>query len=169
MPRVCGPEISSFIEVFGRYFQIRDDYQNLASGDVRALFRFLSFFLFFQIFWLAGRFLYAGKQYARQKGSCEDLDEGKISLPLIHSMQKSSPIERAQIKGIFGGRGSHDLLPEIKAFVFNHIDQKTASLAYIREMLKGLEVELMNDLVAVEKVTGMTNPLLRSLLAKLEL
>ena len=57
----------------------------------------------------------------------------------------------------------------VEAFVFNHLDQKTASLAYVREMLKELEVELMNDLIVVEKISGVANPVLRSLLAKLEL
>lgn len=47
------------------------------------------------------------------------LNEGKISLPVIDSMQHSSPYEKAQIVGIFKGRGASGLLPEIKASVLN--------------------------------------------------
>ena len=109
------------------------------------------------------------EKYARQKGSSEDLDEGKISLPFIHSMQNSSQIDKAKITGIFRGRGANGLLPEMKALVLKHLDEKTSSLAYIRKKLKGVERDLKEDLEAVEKVSGIPNPLLKSLLANLEL
>ena len=32
--RKYGPQLDSLIQQLGRYFQIRDDYQNLASSDV---------------------------------------------------------------------------------------------------------------------------------------
>jgi geranylgeranyl pyrophosphate synthase len=63
--RSCNPAVDdshpedfsmhNFITVVGRYFRIRDDYQNLCSPA-----------------------------YSKQKGFCEDLDKGKYSLPLIH-------------------------------------------------------------------------------------
>ena len=93
-----------------------------------------------------------------------------MSLPLIHSMQKSSPMEKAQIRGIFEARnGSDGLLPETKAFVLNHLDRKTASLAYTRGILEDLEVQLMGDLASVERISDTANPLLRSLLGKLKI
>ena len=84
-------------------------------------------------------------------------------------MQNSSPVEKTQITGIFRGRDANGLLPEMKALVFKHLDERTGSLAYIREMLKGMERGLKEDLAAMEKVSGVPNPLLRSLLAKLQL
>lgn len=52
---------SLFIDVpalFGLYFQIRDDYENLVSVD-----------------------------YAKNKTFCEDLTEGKFSYPIIHAIR----------------------------------------------------------------------------------
>jgi geranylgeranyl diphosphate synthase type 3 len=52
------------LEVFGLYFQIRDDYANLQS-----------------------------KEYAENKSFCEDITEGKFSFPIIHSI-RSNPHDR---------------------------------------------------------------------------
>lgn len=63
-----SPGVSSefFVSQLSRYFQIRDDYQNLMSD-----------------------------QYAKEKGFAEDLDEGKVgtlfSLSLMQRFSVSSP------------------------------------------------------------------------------
>ena len=101
-----------------------------------------------------------------KKSSHKNLEKGKISLPIIHSMQNSSPIATAQITCIFKGRDANGLLPELKAWVLRHLDERMASFAYTRRMLKRMEGDLKE---AVEKVSGVPNPLLKSLLAKLEL
>lgn len=84
-------------------------------------------------------------------------------------MQNSSQIEKAQITGILKTRGPDGLLPEMKAFVVKHFEEKTASFTYIREILERMGKELIEHLTAVEKISGVPNPLLRSVLAKLEL
>ena len=61
-------------------------------------------------------------KYARQKGPCQDLDEGRMSLPVIHRLQNSSPVEKAQITGIFKGRDANGLLPEMKVLVLKYLD-----------------------------------------------
>lgn len=57
--------------LLGRYFQIRDDYMNLVS-----------------------------KEYAAQKGTCEDLEEGKLSLPTVACIQ-DCPASKGKILGLF--------------------------------------------------------------------
>ncbi|KAL8931152.1 MAG: hypothetical protein Q9208_000256 [Pyrenodesmia sp. 3 TL-2023] len=134
-----GPELENFVTALGRYFQVRDDYQNLASSE-----------------------------YAQQKGFCEDLDEGKLSLPLIHSLQNSSEDEKTRIKGIFKTRGPVGLSPEVKQYVIKHLSEKTASLTYVRGRLQELESELANGLMALEELFGIENRSLGGLLAKLK-
>ncbi|KAL3459287.1 isoprenoid synthase domain-containing protein [Aspergillus heterothallicus] len=54
------PELMHLFTLLGRYYQIRDDYMNLAS-----------------------------EEYTAKKGFCEDLSEGKFSFPLLHLLQHS--------------------------------------------------------------------------------
>ncbi|KAF7125774.1 hypothetical protein CNMCM5793_002067 [Aspergillus hiratsukae] len=53
-------DLEYLITLIGRYYQIRDDYQNLASDE-----------------------------YTAKKGFCDDLDEGKFSFPIIHLLEHS--------------------------------------------------------------------------------
>ncbi|KAK6500453.1 hypothetical protein TWF481_010796 [Arthrobotrys musiformis] len=53
-------EVEGLLTLIGRFFQIRDDYQNLGSVD-----------------------------YAKAKGSLSDLDEGKYSFMLIHALNNN--------------------------------------------------------------------------------
>ncbi|GIJ98462.1 hypothetical protein Aspvir_000579 [Aspergillus viridinutans] len=54
------PDQKHLITLIGRYYQIRDDYQNLASDE-----------------------------YTAKKGFCDDLDEGKFSFPVLHLLEHS--------------------------------------------------------------------------------
>ncbi|KAI9040292.1 bifunctional terpene synthase/polyprenyl synthetase family protein [Aspergillus affinis] len=80
-------DIIDFSNRLGRYFQTRDDYQNLVSAEVWALLH-VSFPTEtpFRLVCL-GTDHTDQKQYTKQKGFCEDLEEGKFSLPLIHLFQ----------------------------------------------------------------------------------
>ena len=84
-------------------------------------------------------------------------------------MHNSSQVEKAWITGIDKARSSNGMLPEMKVFLLRYLNEKTASLAYIRDMLKGMEGQLKEDLTAVEKASNVPNPALRRLLKKLEL
>ncbi|RLU21909.1 hypothetical protein DMN91_006287 [Ooceraea biroi] len=77
----CNKDFSSLIETLGLYLQIRDDYCNLCSSD-----------------------------YTEEKGYCDDLTEGKFSLPIIHALQ--SKLEDKEIKNI---------LKRMLCFILNRI------------------------------------------------
>jgi geranylgeranyl pyrophosphate synthase len=64
-------DIDRFIQLLRRWFQVRDDYQNLQHA-----------------------------KYTEQKGFCEDLDEGKLSSPVVLCCN-SDPAARTIILGIF--------------------------------------------------------------------
>ncbi|CAN9205305.1 unnamed protein product [Alternaria alternata] len=55
-------DMEGFLTLFGRYIQIRNDYQNLASSE-----------------------------NTKNQGFCSDFDGGKYSLPLIHASKHGSP------------------------------------------------------------------------------
>ncbi|KAG2012394.1 hypothetical protein GB937_007224 [Aspergillus fischeri] len=66
------PDLEHLITLIGRYYQIRDDYQNLASDE-----------------------------YTAKKGFCDDLDEGKFSFPVLHLLEHS-PKSDELFKIIYG-------------------------------------------------------------------
>ncbi|KAI4212393.1 MAG: hypothetical protein LQ349_009355 [Xanthoria aureola] len=136
--RAFEPALETFITSLGRYFHVRNEYENLASS----------------------------KDVHRER-FYEDLDEGKMSLPFIHSLQNSSGGDKARIKGIFKTRGPSGLSPEVKEFVIKHLSERTASLLYVRDVLKGLASAIADALTALEEIFGIENPLLRGLMAKL--
>lgn len=128
--------------LFGRFFQIRDDYMNLRSGV-----------------------------YSDQKGFCEDLDEGKFSYPIVHCLE-CHPQFKDHIMGIFRQRpatltlGSQPLSKETKMHVVDYLRAAgtfKACWMYLTEM----ETEIEAEIGKLERATGETNPMLRLLVTRL--
>ncbi|KIK55694.1 hypothetical protein GYMLUDRAFT_835013 [Collybiopsis luxurians FD-317 M1] len=116
----------------GRYFQISDDYKNLVSAD-----------------------------YTKQKGFCEDLDEGKYSLPLIHLLH-SQP-ENLQISNILSMRHSEGkMMYEHKLLVLKHL-KEARSLEYTYSILGDLHARIRQQIDELEEALGETNTELRLL------
>ena len=128
--KVSEDDLNLMSCLIGRFFQIRDDYQNLASAD-----------------------------YAKQKGFAEDLDEGKYSFTMIHCIQtvESSPKftrEAMQLRAFlmkrrFDGKLTH----EAKQEVLNCM-KKTKSLEYTLSVLRELHGELDREVGRLEKKFG---------------
>ncbi|KAK5994813.1 Bifunctional sesterterpene synthase astC [Cladobotryum mycophilum] len=133
-----------FATLFGRFFQIRDDYMNLRSSV-----------------------------YANQKGPCEDLDEGKFSYPIVHCLL-NSPIHKSHILGIFRqrptalGADPKPLSVESKNHILACLEESGALKATI-EYVNELEADIDAEIRRLEKLTGEENTLLRLLLKKLSL
>ncbi|RHZ64856.1 hypothetical protein CDV55_102057 [Aspergillus turcosus] len=130
--------------LIGRFFQIRDDYQNLASAD-----------------------------YAKQKGFAEDLDEGKFSFTLIHCFRtvESEPkfagdamqLRAFLMKRRLEGKLSNEAKREVLAIM-----KKTKSLEYTLGVLRELHGELQKEVGSLEAKFGEENFSLRVMLEMLK-
>jgi ophiobolin F synthase len=141
--KVSDNDLNQFSCIIGRFFQIRDDYQNLASAD-----------------------------YAKQKGFAEDLDEGKYSFTLVHAIQTvdSEPalagdamalrsfLMKRRVDGCLGNEAKREVLAIMK---------KTKSLDYTLGVLRELHGELEKEVGSLEKRFGDENFALRMMLEML--
>lgn len=98
-------------------------------------------------------------QYAKNKGYCEDLTEGKFSFPVIHSI-RADPTNR-QLLGILKQRSNDD---EIKSYAVKYMRDKTGSLDYTVKVVKDLHRQATELLETFEE-----NPLLRAIFEKMVL
>ncbi|KAK7724753.1 hypothetical protein SLS63_008447 [Diaporthe eres] len=124
-----------FVRQLSLYFQIRDDYQNLVSD-----------------------------QYAKQKGFAEDLDEGKISLPMIYTLQRART--RAELMGILKHKAPGVLPLEVKQYMVREMRQSGA-LQATHQVLGSMQGELMAELRRLEGEFGSKNSTLELVLRKL--
>ncbi|KAI9369056.1 isoprenoid synthase domain-containing protein [Aspergillus egyptiacus] len=125
--------VAHLLTLAGRYYQIRDDYLNLTSAE-----------------------------YTTKKGFCEDLDEGKFSLPLIHLLSHTPHPDR--ITGALFHRipGTSGVTQEVKAHILQAME-KARTFDYVRGVLTFVHKELLRLLGEVEAEMG-SNPGLRVLL-----
>lgn len=135
---VKGLPLTRFANLFGRFFQVRDDYMNLADG-----------------------------RYHLEKGFCEDLDEGKISYPLIACGRRSSK-SVDKILGIMRTAGSAELNAETKLYILSVL-KDTEALEDTQAWLRVAEDELTDEVTRLEAKAGEENPMLRLMLATLSM
>lgn len=171
--RAARVPFHDFVTILGRFFQIRDDYQNLMSDEVcqRALPR---------------RRHRTGEtpptsneraraadcdsapwplQYANQKGWCEDLDEGKISLPLIYTL--SAPgAKKHEIVSLMRKKTGGTMPKEMKQFILREM-KVAGALDRTKTLLKSMQQSLMAELAKLEVVFGSQNHLIGLVLEKL--
>ncbi|KAL4860564.1 isoprenoid synthase domain-containing protein [Aspergillus spectabilis] len=110
----------------GRYYQIRDDYLNLTSAD-----------------------------YTSKKGFCEDFDEGKFSLPLIHLL-KHTPHPDRITSAIYNRTPGTKLAQEVKEHILAAMEA-ARTFEYTHGVLKYLHMELIRTLDETEEKLGVNN------------
>ncbi|CAN9134015.1 unnamed protein product [Alternaria alternata] len=132
-----GADIEELVSCIGIQYQVRDDYQNLHSPE-----------------------------YSAQKGFCEDLDEGKMSFPLVHALKNCE--DNAELYELLRQRRDIGYLSdEQKKLLLGQLD-RAGSMKYTRDTLRRLQGEIHAGLKRVEDVTGRENWILRALLQRLE-
>ena len=105
----------NFGRLFGRFFQIRDDYPNLTSSS-----------------------------YTDQKGYCEDFDEGKISYLIVHCLQ-AKPQFKDSICGIFRQRTLEGVSTQAKEYILKCLRKAgslEATKSLLNGLEKDLEKEI---------------------------
>ncbi|RBR09524.1 uncharacterized protein FIESC28_09855 [Fusarium coffeatum] len=135
-------DFSRLCQLFGRYFQIRDDYANLKLAD-----------------------------YTQQKGFCEDLDEGKFSLPLIIAFneQNKAPKAVAQLRGLLMQRCVNGGLTfEQKVLALSLIDE-AGGIEGTEKVLHSLYGEMEAELERLAGVFGEENCQLELILEMLRI
>ncbi|KAI2825349.1 hypothetical protein CBS63078_2103 [Aspergillus niger] len=129
-------DLSDLMISLGQYFQARDDYINLAST-----------------------------KYQEQKGFAQDLDEGKLSLPLIHLLTQSP--NAALIENIQQERARHGKLSaDLKQLILDEMRNEKI-LQLTEETLNGLEAKVFRHLEWLEVSSGIKNFTFRFLLDRL--
>ncbi|GKT71922.1 geranylgeranyl pyrophosphate synthase [Colletotrichum tofieldiae] len=138
--------LDTMCRLFGRFFQVRDDFMNLSSNE-----------------------------YSNLKGFCEDLDEGKISYPMVLALRQS-PEYRNQIMGILrqqttntakGSLAQPMRLPrETKVYILGLLKSSGAMVTTLKK-LQELETAVESLIDDLEIDFGETNPVMRILLSRL--
>ncbi|KAF2223850.1 geranylgeranyldiphosphate synthase [Elsinoe ampelina] len=127
--------MATMMRLLGQYYQIRDDYMNLTSA-----------------------------QYEKDKGFCEDLDEGKYALPLIHALA-AKPRSVLLSSALSAGGASGHLSKQQKICILEELE-KTQSLEWTKATLCELQEAIGEEIARLEGSFGRPNESLRTLISK---
>jgi geranylgeranyl diphosphate synthase type 3 len=144
-----GSDYTPLVNIIGIHFQVRDDYMNLQSTEVRGHFSLFSTIIY-------NNTLYT--KYTHNKGFCEDLTEGKFSFPIIHAIR--TDMSNRQLLNILSQK-TNSL--EVKQYAVQVI-KGTGAFEYTLEFLKQKEKEALEE---IERLGG--NPLLEQVIKHLSL
>ncbi|KAJ5523607.1 terpenoid synthase [Penicillium frequentans] len=132
-------DLSVLMKVLSRFFQARDDCMNLKDSE-----------------------------YTKQKGFAEDINEGKISLPLIHAMSEVTPY-CDRLRNILQLRKTgNGLAPEIRELALGGITS-AGGLEYAKGVVLALQRVIDVELKHAEEDTGINYWVLRLLQKRLEI
>lgn len=106
-------------------------------------------------------------QYTKQKGFCEDLDEGKYSLPLIHLIL-SMPSDYL-LRNVLTQRRVNDESSLAHKQTILDMMEKRGSLEFTAETLGVLHAKVEKSVEGLEKEFGVENPELRLIVAMLKI
>ena len=98
-------------------------------------------------------------QYASQKGFCEDLDEGKFSIIVVHYM--NTQMGDIRLREVMQQRREEGCLSmPLKQIVLRDL-KASKSMEYTQNMLKQMETQIDCLIGRVESLTGRENWVMR--------
>jgi dolasta-1(15),8-diene / delta-araneosene synthase len=147
--------IDTLMNLLGRYYQTRDDYQDI-TGTVRSL----SLLIYCPLLTFSLKSVGKSANY-------NDLDQGTFTLPIIHALEFQDDRGITELRSIFqSGKQTNGLSSDLKRLVIKRLEE-TGSLEYTKGMLDGLHEELKQEIDAVEKRMGSKNWILRLMMLRL--
>ncbi|CAH0725055.1 unnamed protein product, partial [Brenthis ino] len=136
-------DYSKLVLLFGRYFQIRDDYCNLSQREALEE-------------WPGEEDSQSRQNVCTDNFFCEDITEGKISLPIIHAIQRTK--QGGAVLNIIRQKTRN---VELKKYCVSLLED-SGSLQYTRDVLTRLDLEARSE---IARYGG--NPLLEAVLDEL--
>lgn len=147
--------LEQFTNTLARHFQVRDDYMNLVSGEVRPPFILAQNERNRKVEPITNIDIFSPLQYESMKGFCEDLDEGKYSLPIIYVL-KTQPQNYQLIHLLATGRKQGSMTKDQKKLVLSALGEAGA-MEYTRSVLHNLHMEIKSALAKLEEIFGSKN------------
>lgn len=97
------------------------------------------------------------------KGYCDDLTEGKYSLPILHALHHPFTAENSELENVLRSRTQDN---NVKAYITRYLETKTGSFEYTRMVLRKLDRRARECLAAVEgpvngKMKGVIDGMMR--------
>ncbi|KAJ5648150.1 Terpenoid synthase [Penicillium lividum] len=125
----ASDRLSTLARLLGRWYQIRDDYMNLQ-----------------------------GEEYSKAKGFCEDLEEGKMSYPIVKSCEKSENVKTI-IFGIFReARATNSKMKHGNKLAILHAMSSVSALSDTFDYIQQLQKQIEQEIREIEVLTGNSNP-----------
>jgi geranylgeranyl diphosphate synthase type 3 len=97
---------------------------------------------------------------------CEDLDEGKYTLPVIHLLQSKQ--DEHLVQNILSSRHMTGKMDELTKRLFLDCLQRAGSMEYTSEILQMVHKDLLLELDQVNTAFGSKNQEMRSLIDSLQ-
>ncbi|RYC55457.1 hypothetical protein CHU98_g10747 [Xylaria longipes] len=142
-PEVNYKVIRRLVVLFGRFYQLHDDYISVQSPT-------------------KGR-----SQWHKPAASwCEDLDEGKYTLPVIHLLQSKQ--DEHLVQNILSTRHMTGKMDELTKRLFLDWLQRAGSMEYTSEILQMVHKDFLLELDRVNTAFGSKNQAMRSLIDALQ-
>lgn len=126
------PKLDRLTELLGRWFQVRDDYQNLRD-----------------------------EMYTEQKGFCEDLDEGKLSYPVIVCCELDSTARDIILESLLRDKQQGKPLAPVQKLKIIELIRSSGALFETWQTIQHLMKETQAALLVVEASIGIPNPPIR--------